>query len=90
MRNSKKTDFYFRVLTETKYYYSCVVSETYEQAKRRLLFACFSHLHDQKASFKSQHPDVEERYEILNRLYSHRIQDTTKEIYEEKDRFQND
>lgn len=91
MKNSKKIDYYFRVKTDTKYYYSCVKSESYDKAKRRLLFACFSYkMDDGPVPFKSQFPATEDRYEVLNQLYSNRIEDSTKAVYDKKDRYQND
>ena len=90
MRNLKKTDYYFKVATDTRNYYCCFSAYTYDQAKRNLLFVCFSYKHDDDEPFKIKVPDTEERYKILLNLYSHRINDTTKEIFEEKDQFQND
>lgn len=90
MRNLKKTDYYFKVITDTKDYYCCASADTYDQAKRNLLFACFSHKHNKNDIFKIKIPNVEERYTLLSNLYSHRIHDTTKEIFEKEDQFQND
>ena len=83
-------DYYFKVQVENRVYYSCCSASTYEQARRNLLFACFSYKHNENGLFKKEVQDVEDRYNILNNLYGNRVHNTTKELYEEKDVFQYD
>lgn len=83
-------DYYFKVQVENRVYYCCFSSSTYEQARRNLLFTCFSYKHNENGLFKKEVQDVEDRYNILNNLYSNRVHNTTKELYEEKDVFQYD
>lgn len=83
-------DFYFKILVEGEYTYSCFTADNHAAAVRNALFACFSYLEDADSKFKLAYPDVEDRYRILYTKYRMRIQDTTKEIFEQEDQYQNE
>ena len=87
---NKGIDYYFKVNTAKRVYYSSVRAETYLQAKRKLLFSCFSGVEDNfhGESFKKVYRDKEKRYEVLLNKYSHLIEDTTKELWSHHDKFQ--
>lgn len=83
-------DFYFKILVEGADTYSCFTAKDHKTAVRNALFACFSYLQDKDSKFKLTHPNVEDRYRILYTKYRMRIQDTTKEIFEQEDQYQNE
>lgn len=89
-KKAKKREFYFKVKGD-KTYYCAVDGENYLRAKRNLIFACFSHREDEQDNpFKKRYPKLDDRWTVLNNKYSHRVYDTTKEVYEEMDALQND
>ena len=82
-------DYYFKVRGE-KTYYCSISAESYERAKRNLLFACFSYKEGEEEPFKTKVPDVDSRWALLDAKYSRRISDSTAKEYEKMDVLQNE
>jgi len=82
-------NFYYKVSSSYgKEIYCCFTAPIEYRAFRNLLFCMFSHLEGN--SFKRVHPLANNRYEILYNKYAHKVEKTTKEIFEKEDEKQYD
>ena len=86
------TNYYFKIATPNGIRYCCFVAEDQDKARRNALFTCFASHHSDENNIilNQEYPIVEDRYDLLAGLYLDRIEDTTKEIYEQKDERQYD
>jgi hypothetical protein len=73
-----KTEFFLKINHFGNDYYSAFTADSFERAHRNCLFACFS---EYVEGLKTQCPTAQERFELLNKRYGSRIQETTEELY---------
>ena len=76
------TEYYFKVRGERRNYYCAINAESANQARRNLLFCCFSYKEDMEEPFKRRYPDVTDRYGILLLKHLNKIQEITKRTYD--------
>ena len=84
------TNYYFKIDTPVGVRYCCFAGGDYYSARRRALFTCFFDHEVESTSYDFKKATVDEKYAVLMGKYSKRIEDTTKDIYDEKEKEQED